>query len=67
MHDPTLTRLYVAVGAPGVVSVIDDWRLETLEVVPTEAGAHPIGWHPDGRTLYAFLPASQVAAVFIEQ
>jgi DNA-binding beta-propeller fold protein YncE len=42
----------------GVVSVIDDQRLETLESIKTESGAHTIGWNPDTRTLYAFLPAS---------
>jgi DNA-binding beta-propeller fold protein YncE len=67
MHDPALARLYVAIGSPGVVSVIDDHRLETLEIVETESGAHTIGWNPDTRTLYAFLPASGGAAVFAEQ
>jgi DNA-binding beta-propeller fold protein YncE len=67
MHDADLARLYVAIGAPGVVSVIDAERLETLEEVQTESGAHTIGWNPDTRTLYAFLPASGGAAVFAEQ
>jgi len=66
MHDPTLARLYVAVGEPGVVHALDERRLEMLETVPTEAGAHTIGWNPDARTLYAFLPASEGAAVFVE-
>src|SRR5262249_16547807 len=67
MHDPTLARLYVAIGSPGVVSVIDDQRLETLQTASTESGAHTIGWNPETRTLYAFLPASSGAAVFAEQ
>src|SRR5215468_8127446 len=67
MHDPTLARLYVAIGSPGIVSVIDDHRLETLQTVFTESGAHTIGWNPDIRTLYAFLPRSGGAAVFVEQ
>jgi DNA-binding beta-propeller fold protein YncE len=67
MHDPASARLYVAIGAPGVVSVIDERRLETLEEVETEFGAHTIGWNPDTRTLYAFLPGSGGAAVFAEQ
>jgi DNA-binding beta-propeller fold protein YncE len=67
MHDLTLGRLYVAVGSPGVVHVVDERRLELLETVPTEEGAHTIGWDPVGRALYAFLPASQGAAVFAEQ
>jgi DNA-binding beta-propeller fold protein YncE len=67
MHNPELARLYVAIGSPGVVSVIDDHRLETLQTVSTESGAHTIGWNPDTRTLYAFLPRSGGAAVFVEQ
>jgi DNA-binding beta-propeller fold protein YncE len=67
MHDPALARLYVAIGSPGVVSVIDEQRLETLEEVQTQFGAHTIGWNPDTRTLYAFLPSSGGAAVFAEQ
>ena len=58
MHDPALARFYVAIGSPGVVSVIDAHRLVTLETVPTEFGAHTIGWNPDTRTLYAFLPGA---------
>src|SRR5215831_19823342 len=67
MHDPALARLYVAIGSPGVVSVIDDHRLETLQTVSTESGSHTIGWNPDTRTLYAFLPGQSGAAIFVEQ
>ncbi len=67
MHDPASSRLYVAIGSPGVISVIDEQCLETLETVETESGAHTIGWNPDTRTLYAFLPVSGGAAVFAEQ
>jgi DNA-binding beta-propeller fold protein YncE len=66
MYDAELARLYVATGSPGVISVVDE-RLEKVEVVPSEAGAHTIAWNPDTRKLYAFLPASGGAAVFAEQ
>jgi DNA-binding beta-propeller fold protein YncE len=66
MHDSALARLYVAIGSPGVVSVIDEQRLEMLETVKTESGAHTIAWNPDSRSLYAFLPGSGGAAVFEE-
>jgi len=66
MHDPAFARLYVAIGSPGIISVIDDQSLKTLQTVPTESGAHTISWNPDTRTLYAFLPASAGAAVFVE-
>src|SRR5262245_4199090 len=67
IHDPALARLFVAIGSPGVVSVIDDHRLETLQTVSTESGSHTIDWNPDTRTLYAFLPQSGGAAVFVEE
>lgn len=67
MHDPALGRLYVAVGVPGVVNVVDLQRLQVLETVPTGPGAHTIGYNPDHRTLFAFLPAREGAAVFVER
>jgi DNA-binding beta-propeller fold protein YncE len=66
MYDQSLARLYVAVGSPGVVHAIDSERIVLLETVPTELGAHTIGWHPAGRTLYAFLPSSEGAATFVD-
>jgi DNA-binding beta-propeller fold protein YncE len=67
MHDPPSARLYVAIGSPGVISVIDEQRMETVEVVETEPGSHTIGWNVDTRTLYAFLPGRSGAAIFVEQ
>ncbi len=67
MHDPDLRRLYVAVGEPGLVCSFDSDRLEQLETIETEQGAHTIGWDPDGRCLYVFCPESGGAAVFEEQ
>jgi DNA-binding beta-propeller fold protein YncE len=67
MHDPESARLFVAIGSPGVISVIDERRLDTVEVVPSESGSHTIAWNPDTRTLYAFLPRTGGAAVFVDQ
>jgi DNA-binding beta-propeller fold protein YncE len=67
MHDPELARLYVAIGDPGVVCSFDSERLEPVDVVDTEPGAHTIGWDPCGRCLYAFCPASGGAIVFEER
>jgi DNA-binding beta-propeller fold protein YncE len=64
MHDPDLCRLYVAVGEPGLVCSFDSDRLEQLETIETEAGAHTIGWDRDGRCLYVFCPESGGAQVF---
>jgi DNA-binding beta-propeller fold protein YncE len=67
MHDPQLRRLYVAIGDPGVVCSFDSARLEHLETVETEEGAHTSGWDPADRCLYVFCPASAGAAVYEER
>jgi DNA-binding beta-propeller fold protein YncE len=67
MHDPDLGRLYVAIGEPGLVCSFDSERLEQLETVETEQGAHTAGWDPVDRCLYVFCPASSGAAVYEER
>ena len=67
MHDPGLRRLYVAIGDPGVVCSFDSGRLEHVETVETEKGAHTAGWDPVRRRLYVFCPASSGAAVYEER
>jgi DNA-binding beta-propeller fold protein YncE len=67
MHDPELARLYVAIGDPGVVCSFDSDRLEQLETVATEPGAHTLGWDPDGRCLYVFCPERCGALVLEER
>jgi DNA-binding beta-propeller fold protein YncE len=64
--DRGLSRLYVAVGDPGAVDVIDIRRMQRLETVATESGAHTTAL--DGRThqLYVFLPRTHRAAVFVD-
>jgi DNA-binding beta-propeller fold protein YncE len=59
-----LRRLYVAIGDPGVVDVIDIGAMRRLEVVPTEAGAHTLAIDRQRNKLYAFLPNSHRAAIF---
>ena len=63
MHDAAGRRLYVAIGDPGVVCCFDSDRLEHLETVATEEGAHTIGWDPVGQNLYVFCPTSGGAAI----
>jgi DNA-binding beta-propeller fold protein YncE len=67
MLDSELRRVYVAVGDPGVVCSFDSERLELLETVETEPGAHTTGWDPVGRCLYVFCAASRGAMVFEER
>ena len=67
MHDPDRHRLYLAIGEPGVVCSFDSERLEQVEAVETEEGAHTTGWDPVGRCLYVFCPGSGGAAVYEER
>jgi len=64
MHDRDLGRAYVAIGTPGVVQSFDTSALRPLETVPTEEGAHTIGWDPRRKELWAFAPRSSAALVF---
>ncbi len=66
MHDPELAHLYVAVGQPGVIAVIDTGSFELLETVPTEAGAHTIAVDTASHTVYAFQPASGGADIYAD-
>ena len=59
-----LTRLYVAIGEPGVVEVFDTTRLRRLETVATEAGAHTLSFDATRNIICAFLPQSHRAAVY---
>ena len=65
-HAQVLPRLYVAIGDPGVVTVIDTERLVEIETIATDAGAHTLGWDPATRRLYVFSPARGGALVFEE-
>ena len=67
MHDAELRHLYVAIGEPGVICVVDTQALTVVETVETEPGTHTIGIDQDRHAVYAFLPASSGAAVFLDQ
>lgn len=60
----TLARLYVAIGDPGVIDVIDIGAWKTAEVVPTEHGSHTIAHDQNSNRVYAFLPRTHRALVF---
>jgi DNA-binding beta-propeller fold protein YncE len=60
----TRQHLYVAIGDPGVIDVFVTHTLMQLETVPTEKGAHTIGFDPLRNKIYAFLPETHRAVVF---
>jgi DNA-binding beta-propeller fold protein YncE len=63
---PQSERLYVAVGDPGVIDVIDIGTMRSEEVVATEAGAHTLALDRKRNKIYAFLPQSHRAAVLVD-
>jgi DNA-binding beta-propeller fold protein YncE len=65
--NPRTGHLYVAIGDPGVIDVIDVAAMRRAEVVPTEHGAHTLALDRKRNKIYAFLPRSHRAAVFIDQ
>jgi DNA-binding beta-propeller fold protein YncE len=62
--NPRLSRLYVAVGDPGVIEVFDTTKLQHHEVVRTESGAHTLSFDAQRQLVCAFLPATHRAAVY---
>lgn len=59
-------HLYVAIGDPGVIDVINIGTMRCEEVVPTEAGAHTLALDRNKSKIYSFLPQSHRAAVFVD-
>ena len=65
--NPKRQRLYVAIGDPGVIEVLETTPLRRREVVATARGAHTLAFDPSSETLYAFLPETHGAAVYRDQ
>jgi DNA-binding beta-propeller fold protein YncE len=59
-----LRHLYVAIGDPGLIDVVDTGAMKLTETVSTEFGAHTIGFDAPRNKLYAFLPETHRAAVY---
>lgn len=62
-----LKHLYVAIGHPGVIDVFETDSLERIETISTEKGAHTIGFDAAHNKVYAFLPESHRANVYLDQ
>ncbi len=59
-------HIYVAIGDPGIIDVIDLTAMRRKEVVPTESDAHTLALDRKRNKVYAFLPRSHRAAVFVD-
>jgi DNA-binding beta-propeller fold protein YncE len=62
--DVGLSRVYVAIGEPGVIDVFDTAPLRRHETITTEPGAHTLSFDATRHVVCAFLPASHRAAVY---
>ncbi len=58
------SELYVAIGKPGAIDVVDTKALKVVEQVTTEEGAHTTAFDPVRQRLYVFLPRTCRAAVY---
>lgn len=62
-----LKHLYVAIGDPGVIDVFDTETMRQIETVITEKGAHTIAFDAERNKVYAFLPQTHRAAIYMDQ
>ena len=65
--NPRRQRLYVAIAEPGVIQVVDTARWTIAETVRTGPGAKTSGFDAMREHLYAFVPESHSAIVFVEK
>ncbi len=66
-YNSRLHHLYAAIGEPGVIDVFDTDTMKLVQTVRTELGAHTIAYRPDTNKVYAFMPESHRASVFIDE
>ena len=62
--NPTRSRLYVAIGDPGLIEVFGTAPLRREETVRTEIGAHTLSFDATRNIVCAFLPETHRAAVY---
>ena len=62
--NPAFGRLYVAVGNPGVIDLLDVEKMRRSGSEQTERGAHTLAFDATRDKVYAFLPNTHRAAVY---
>jgi len=65
--DPARERLYVAIGEPGVLAIVDPAARTATEEIATEPGAQTTAFDPTRQRLFVFLPRTCRAAVYRTQ
>ena len=62
-----LKHLYVAIGDPGVIDLFETDSLRHIETISTEKGAHTIAFDVAQNKVYAFLPESHRASIYLDE
>ncbi len=62
--NPARRQLYIAIGDPGVIQVVDTATMRVIQTVVTEPGAHTTAFDSRRQLLYVFLPATCQAGVY---
>ena len=65
--NPERRHLYVAIGDPGLIEIFETDKMRRVETVRTEAGAHTLGFDPSRNIVYAFLPNTHRALIYIDR
>jgi DNA-binding beta-propeller fold protein YncE len=60
-------HLYVAVSDPGAIEVFDTNTMLRIETITTEKSAHTLAFDAERNKVYAFLPQTHRAAVYLDQ
>jgi DNA-binding beta-propeller fold protein YncE len=60
-------HLYVAIGEPGLIEVFETDQMRRVETIRTESGAHTLGFDPSRHTVYAFLPNTRRAVIYMDR
>lgn len=66
-YNQKLDHLYVAIGDPGIIQVFDTRQMKQVETVKTEQGTHTIGYDQDTDKVYAFMPETHRAAIYVDE
>ncbi len=66
-YNPKLGHLYVAIGDPGIIQVFDTRLIKQTEIVKTEEGTHTIAFDQETDKVYAFMPETHRASIYLDE
>ncbi len=66
-YNPNLDHLYIAIGDSGIIQVFDTRHMKQTESVKTEEGTHTIALDQETGKVYAFMPETHRASVYLDE